>query len=89
MLRWLFPEHHLQRTQDSSLIYHDAGQAYWMRVPPQSAWEGPLLFRSALALPLGTYETVDLDTPEDWDFAEELVRLREGVPQDREGKNTR
>lgn len=77
MLRWLFPEHSLQRTQDERLVYHDAGQAYWMRVSSSSdGAEEPLLFRAALPLPLGVYETVDLDTPEDWAFAEELYCLR-------------
>lgn len=76
MLRWLFPEYSLQRTQDARRIYHDAGQAYWLRVPPESAWDEPLLFRVALPLPLGIYETIDLDTPEDWAFAEELYSLR-------------
>lgn len=66
----LHPEYTQTRTQDLVPAYHDAGQFYWGRA---EAWlQGLGIHAHALTLVLDPAQAVDIDTPEDWAFAEAL-----------------
>ena len=71
----LLPEYIETRTQDLPRVYYDAGQFYWGK---KFSWELKLpIFSSKstiLELPIDT--VVDIDTPEDWDYAEKLFGMR-------------
>lgn len=69
-----FPEHELTRTQDLPSAYHDAGQFYWGR---KSAWESalPLFTSKSTILELPRESAVDVDTLDDWVYAEQLYDL--------------
>jgi N-acylneuraminate cytidylyltransferase len=68
------PEHTGTRTQDLEPAYHDAGQFYWCR--PDALRAGrPLLGPSAAMYLVDRARAQDIDTPEDWAFAEDLFRL--------------
>tara|TARA_R110002124_G_scaffold17175_3_gene72184 strand:- start:15330 stop:16034 length:705 start_codon:yes stop_codon:yes gene_type:complete len=64
----------LVRSQDLEEAYHDAGQFYWGR-------KEAFLERKAIFAPhsrvvlLPRIRVQDIDTPEDWDFAEALFNL--------------
>jgi len=68
-----FEDRHVAtRTQDLEPAYFDAGQFYWGSV---SAWMAGLSpHAGGIALVLPEWRVVDIDTPEDWDRAEQLHR---------------
>lgn len=75
-LRMLYPEHYHTRSQDLPVVWHDAGQFYW---GSRNAWLKELhMFgeRSGI-VPIPRIRTIDIDTPEDWEFAEALQRVGE------------
>lgn len=61
------------RSQDLPEAYHDAGQFYW---GTKSAWQsGALIFGpGSVPVILPRYRVQDIDTPEDWEQAEVLMR---------------
>ncbi len=65
------PEHANTRSQDLEEAYHDVGQFYWGR---QSAWlvGQPIMGPHSAPLVIPRHRAQDIDTPEDWDFAEYL-----------------
>lgn len=69
-----FPEHEITRTQDFSPAYHDAGQFYWGK---KTAWESalPLFTSKSTILELPRELAVDLDTLDDWHYAELLFNI--------------
>ena len=69
----LWPEHELTRSQDLPQAWHDAGQFYWGR---KAAFLSRLGVFSACSYPvlLPRYLVQDIDTPEDWDRAELMLR---------------
>jgi N-acylneuraminate cytidylyltransferase len=68
------PEYKNARSQDLTPAYHDAGQFYWGTA---AAWlEGRDVFsHGAKAIVLPRHLVQDIDTEEDWTFAEMLYRL--------------
>ncbi|VAW71365.1 N-Acetylneuraminate cytidylyltransferase [hydrothermal vent metagenome] len=62
-----------QRSQDLEAAYHDAGQFYWGRV---SAWleDRPIFSAQAIPYVVPRYRAQDIDTPEDWQFAEYMFQ---------------
>lgn len=58
-----------QRTQDCEILYHDVGQFYFGSI---DAWREPSHFydQRVKAVPIPKYRAHDIDTPEDWVFAE-------------------
>eukprot|EP00873_Tetraselmis_striata_P040214 jgi/Tetstr1/460478/TSEL_005737.t1 len=59
---------------DLEPAYHDAGQFYWCR--PEALRAGrPLLGPTAAIYPVDRARAQDIDTPDDWAFAEKLFRL--------------
>lgn len=67
-----------RRTQDLAPAYHDAGQFYWYRTAAGDAANPPSLDGS-LAYVFARHHIVDLDEPQDWEYAEALYRLRFGT----------
>jgi len=74
-LEMLFPDLEKARTQDLSKIYSDAGLFYMAKA---STWLSkiPLFSPQSKIVEIGKYESVDIDTEEDWNFAEELFTIR-------------
>ena len=74
-LEMLFPDREKMRTQDLSKVYSDAGLFYMGKA---STWMSriPIFSQNSKFIELGRYETVDIDTEEDWKFAEELFAVR-------------
>ena len=70
----LFTEFEATRTQDFAHVYHDAGQFYWGR---KSSWETglPIFSSKSTILEIPGKSAVDIDTPEDWHYAEALFNL--------------
>lgn len=65
------PEYEQTRSQDLTEAYHDAGQFYWGQV---SAFKkrNPIFSSDSKAVILPRIRVQDIDTVEDWDFAEKL-----------------
>lgn len=61
------------RSQDLAEAYHDAGQFYW---GTKSAWQSgaPIFGPGSVPVILPRYRVQDIDTPEDWEQAEVLMR---------------
>lgn len=67
-VRMFQPENFLTRSQDLEKSYYDAGQFYWGK--PQAFRNAkPMFSESAIAYPISRNRVVDLDTPEDWEYA--------------------
>lgn len=71
------PECFNTRSQDLESGYHDIGQFYWGK---SSAYRQgtPMFSERAIALPISRKRVVDLDTPEDWEFALILSQALKG-----------
>ncbi|MCG9790053.1 pseudaminic acid cytidylyltransferase [Vibrio mediterranei] len=68
------PKNELIRSQDLEEAYHDAGQFYWGR--KEAFLKKSNMFSShSKAILLPRTRVQDIDTPEDWDFAEALFSL--------------
>ena len=65
----------LTRSQDLTKLYHDAGQFYW---GTKDAWanQAPILSGNSSVILLGKWEAIDVDSLEDWNIVEELLKLR-------------
>lgn len=64
-----WPEHELTRSQDLPRAYHDAGQFYWFD-SAKFLRNKQLYAKEAKPVILPRYLVQDIDTPEDWEFAE-------------------
>ena len=73
------PEHQSTRTQDLQPRWYDAGRWYW---GTRAAWstEASIFEGLAVAIPSDRDHGIDIDTPEDWELAETLYRMREAAP---------
>lgn len=63
------PEHYMTRSQDLEEAYQDAGQFYWTNWKNKSE-EGYLYSNDSIPIVIPRYLVQDIDTPEDWKFAE-------------------
>ena len=69
----LFPETFGTRSQDLPEVYHDAGQFYWAR--PETWIAGTAVFsESASGVRVPAWRVCDIDTEEDWQRAERMMR---------------
>ncbi|HHR6142245.1 TPA: pseudaminic acid cytidylyltransferase [Providencia alcalifaciens] len=68
------PENALVRSQDLEEAYHDAGQFYWGR---KNAFlqKKPIFSDYSEIILIPRNRVQDIDTPEDWDFAEVLFSI--------------
>ncbi|GIC77290.1 pseudaminic acid cytidylyltransferase [Moritella sp. F3] len=73
-VQMLQPEHVNARSQDLQEAFHDAGQFYWGKV---SAFEAgrPFFSLSSKAILIPRKRVQDVDTFEDWEFAEALYAV--------------
>ncbi len=69
-----YPENERVRSQDLEEAYHDAGQFYWGRKDAFLKYTSMYSPRSRVVL-LPRYRVQDIDTHEDWMFAETLFKL--------------
>ena len=76
-VKMLFPEFETTRTQDLAHVYQDAGQFYWGK---KSSWESglPIFSSKSTIFEIPSKSAVDIDTPEDWHYAEALFNLIKG-----------
>ena len=72
-LEMLWPEHELSRTQDLEPTYKDAGQFYFMDAPTFLK-EKKCYLSNSIPYLLNKYQAHDIDTSEDWIFAELLYK---------------
>ena len=68
------PEHSSTRSQDLEPAYHDAGQFYWCR-PEAVHRRLPIFGPQSMLYPMDRSRVQDIDTPDDWIFAERLFAL--------------
>ena len=80
-LTMLFPDHARTRSQDLPEAIHDAGLFYWGRGDAFLADE-PMFGPRSRPLILPRDRAVDIDTPEDWAFAERMKRLSLDASED-------
>lgn len=67
----------LTRSQDLEEAYHDAGQWYWGNA---EAWlAGDKLLFNSIGVQIPRWRAQDIDTIEDWEYAEKLFRLQESI----------
>lgn len=79
-VRMFQPEHRLTRSQDLTPAFHDAAQFYWGWAEAFKNGEEIFSPQSAPVV-LPRTEVVDIDTPEDWDVAEQMyAALRRQIP---------
>jgi pseudaminic acid cytidylyltransferase len=72
-IEMLYPNHMQTRSQDLEPTYHDAGQFYWGR---SDAWlsDFPIFTPKSTALVLPRHRVQDIDTLEDWIYAEAMFK---------------
>lgn len=63
------------RTQDLERFYFDAGQFYLGKAETWLA-QKPIISQDSRVVLLNKYEVIDVDNLEDWNFAEEIYRIR-------------
>lgn len=66
------------RSQDVESRFIDAGQFY-VGKPGNWISKKPIFSNGSAAIIIGKYDAIDIDTEADWDFSEELFRLRKGI----------
>jgi len=73
----LFPEYETTRSQELADFFYDAGQFYW---GTKSAWESglPIFSSKSTIVEMPSGSAVDIDTLEDWHYAEALFSLKKG-----------
>lgn len=69
-----YPQHLNTRSQDLPEAVHDAGQFYWGQVDAYLQ-QKPFFTSCAKPVILPRKQVQDIDTPEDWDFAEALYKV--------------
>jgi len=76
-IEMLFPKYEDFRTQDLATYYQDAGQFYW---GGKASWESglPIFTNRSTILEIPEGSVIDIDTPEDWHYAETLFEVRKG-----------
>lgn len=76
----VWPEHKSTRSQDIGDTYHDAGQFYWVRIDKFLECK-EIMNENTGILELPRWQSLDVDTPEDWEYLEiiyEIMKTRRG-----------
>lgn len=70
----VFPENMLKRSQDLDHTFHDAGMFYW---GTHTAFlnQSPVFSSSSDIYELSRWKAQDIDTLEDWEYAEKLYKV--------------
>lgn len=74
-VRFLYPEFALTRSQDLDILYHDAGQFYWLNVLNFLS-TGTILGNKCGYVVLSEMEAQDIDNEADWKMAEVKYRMK-------------
>ena len=74
-LGMILPKYKSNRTQDLQSAYHDAGQFYWVNIEKYLKVKS-ILCNNSVPIVLPKYEVIDIDSDEDWKFAESLYSIR-------------
>lgn len=71
----VFPGNQQERSQDLKPAFFDAGQFYWSTA---TGWTPSVQcdYSRRTMFELGPYEAVDINTEDDWEFAEMLFQIR-------------
>jgi pseudaminic acid cytidylyltransferase len=69
----VWPENYQKRSQDFPDVFHDAGQFYWMNVA-RYLQAGNIFNADAIPIFIPRHLVQDIDTPEDWEVAENMFR---------------
>ena len=69
------PDHANTRSQDLEEAYHDAGQFYWGKSIAFKQGR-PVFSKKSKAVILPRLRVQDIDTLEDWEYAEVLYEIR-------------
>ena len=69
------PEHAKTRSQDLTPAYHDAGMFYWGQCAAFLARQ-PMFAGASRAFLIPSHRVCDLDTPEDWERAEWMMKAQ-------------
>ena len=71
LMQFLEPDHELTLTQSLEVHYHDAGQFYWGK---SESWlkSKPIFAKKSFIINIPRWRIHDIDTPEDWKFAEKM-----------------
>ena len=74
LMKFIFPEFELTRTQDLPVCYHDAGMFYWGKA---LAWSsGMEMHSNGYGYVMDGKNIVDIDNEEDWARAERIAKFR-------------
>ena len=70
----MFPKNYDYRTQDLTNLFIDAGQFYWGL---KDTWlnKNKIFTKESSIVNIPRYKYVDIDTIEDWKFAEKLAKI--------------
>tara|TARA_B100000795_G_C22739118_1_gene414540 strand:- start:361 stop:1047 length:687 start_codon:yes stop_codon:yes gene_type:complete len=73
-LKMMFPKNYDYRTQDLTNLFIDAGQFYWGL---KDTWlnKNKIFTKESSIVNIPRYKYVDIDTIEDWKFAEKLAKI--------------
>jgi N-acylneuraminate cytidylyltransferase len=74
-LKMFWTEYLNSRSQDLPDAYHDAGQLYFAKTSALQK-EGTFFTRNSVGIELSKMEAIDIDTEEDWKFAEALYKIQ-------------
>jgi pseudaminic acid cytidylyltransferase len=66
--KMFFPQYYFVRSQDLEEAYQDAGQFYWRHLHRTS--DDTMFGKDSIPIILPRYLVHDIDTPEDWEYAE-------------------
>ena len=69
------PDYILTRTQDCEAAYHDAAQLYLSKVEQVLSGEDEFHNNSSMLI-IPKHRAVDIDTPDDFEFAEQLFQIK-------------
>ena len=75
---FFYPEYSLTRSQDLKLLYHDAGQFYWMKTE-KCLLEKKIVTNNTGIIVITEMEGQDIDTEIDWKLAELKYELLQGL----------
>ena len=71
----IFPNNYKKRTQDLKITYYDSGQFYWATA---KTWlkNTKSFDRKSTIIEIPRYRSIDIDTLEDWKFAEKMMNIK-------------
>ncbi|MFO7937202.1 MAG: pseudaminic acid cytidylyltransferase [Kiritimatiellia bacterium] len=74
-LQMIWPHNYAKRSQDFPEAMHDAGQFYWMKTKGYLQ-QKKMFNTNSIPVPLHRKQVQDIDTVEDWEFAEILYKAQ-------------